>query len=77
MAPAPSIRLGLIGKNIERSKAPLLHVLAGQLCGLDIRYDRLVPAEMDCSFEAVFAQCRAEGYRGVNITHPYKESVAP
>lgn len=75
MASAPCIRLGLIGDNIERSKSPLLHTLAGQLCGIDIQYDRLIPAELGCSFEAVFEQCRSDGYRGVNVTYPYKERV--
>lgn len=65
--------LGLIGDNIARSKAPVLHRLAGELCGLDVRYDRLVPKEMGEEFDAVFAHCVGQGYRGINITYPYKE----
>lgn len=75
MAPASSIRLGLIGDNIKRSKSPLLHTLAGRLCGLDVRYDTLIPADLGQSFAAVFERCRSEGYRGINITYPYKETV--
>ncbi|HKJ63028.1 MAG TPA: shikimate dehydrogenase [Hyphomicrobiales bacterium] len=75
MASLPSIRLGLIGDNIKRSKSPLLHTLAGGMCGLDIRYDTLIPAELDCGFEAVFERCRSIGYRGINVTYPYKEKV--
>ncbi|WP_027998366.1 shikimate dehydrogenase family protein [Sinorhizobium arboris] len=72
---AKPIRLGLIGDNIANSQSPRLHVLAGRLCGLDVRYERLVPAAIGEPFETVFARCRAEGFRGINITYPYKEQV--
>src|SRR5436190_14640042 len=67
-------RLGLIGDNIAASKAPLLHRLAGKLCGISITYERLTP-EPGKPFDAVFAACRHQGYRGLNITLPYKETV--
>ncbi|WP_088347127.1 MULTISPECIES: shikimate dehydrogenase [Rhodomicrobium] len=70
-----TIRLGLIGDNIERSQSPRLHVLAGRLCGLDVRYDPLIPADMGLDFDAAFALCRDGGFRGINITYPYKETV--
>lgn len=70
-----AIRLGLIGDNIRRSQSPLLHRLAGRLCGLDVSYDSLIPADMGLDFDAVFEQCRDAGFRGVNITYPYKERV--
>jgi shikimate dehydrogenase len=70
------LRLGLIGDNIAQSKAPLLHETAGRLDGLAVRYDRLVPREQDLDFGALFARCAAEGYRGLNITYPYKEQAA-
>jgi shikimate dehydrogenase len=69
------VRLGLIGDNIARSRSPLLHRLAGRLCGLDVSYDLLVPRDMGCDFDAVFDACRAGGLRGVNVTYPYKETV--
>ena len=70
-----AIRLGLIGDNIRRSRSPLLHQLAGRLCGLDVSYESLIPADMGLDFDAVFEQCRDAGFRGVNITYPYKERV--
>jgi shikimate dehydrogenase len=70
------LRLGLIGDNIAQSKAPLLHETAGHLAGLAVRYDRLVPREQGLDFGALFARCAAEGYRGLNITYPYKEQAA-
>jgi shikimate dehydrogenase len=69
------VRLGLIGDNISRSQSPRLHRLAGKLCGLDVTYDRLIPGDMGLSFDAVFERCAREGYRGINITYPYKEKV--
>lgn len=71
----PAILLGLIGDNIGRSRSPLLHRLAGRLCGLDVEYRPLIPADMRLDFEAVFESCRTGGYRGINITYPYKEKV--
>jgi len=73
---AGAVRLALIGDNIAASRAPLLHTIAGRLCGLDVRYERLVPAELAMSFEALLAHCRATGYRGVNVTYPHKERAA-
>jgi len=69
------IQLGLIGDNIRRSKSPLLHRLAGELCGLDVRYESLIPADLGLDFDAVFERCAGEGYRGINVTYPYKEQV--
>lgn len=71
------IRLGLIGDNIGRSKSPLLHRLAGRLCGLEVVYEPLIPADLGLDFDAVFERCRQGGYRGINITYPYKEKVYP
>lgn len=71
------IRLGLIGDNIARSRSPLLHVEAGRLCGLDVSYERLVPVDMGLTFEAMFERCRQGGFRGINVTYPYKEKVVP
>lgn len=68
-------RLGLIGDNIADSKSPRLHELAGRLLGRPTTYDRLVPPALGLDFDAVFDKARDEGYRGLNITYPYKERV--
>lgn len=70
------VRLGLIGDHIAASQAPRLHRLAGQLRGSAVRYDLLVPAETGLGFDALFDRCARGGYRGVNVTHPYKERAA-
>ncbi len=71
-----ALKLGLIGDNIGQSKAPLLHTMAGRLSGLAASYDRLVPRELETSFDQTFDLCVAGGYRGINITYPYKEEAA-
>ncbi|MBW6506225.1 MAG: shikimate dehydrogenase [Rhodobacteraceae bacterium] len=69
------LQLGLIGDNIARSRSPLLHRLAGAQNGLAVDYARLVPRDLGRSFDAVFADCAKGGFRGINITYPYKERV--
>ncbi|MGH6923040.1 MAG: shikimate dehydrogenase family protein [Propylenella sp.] len=71
-----AVRLGLIGDNIGRSRAPELHRLAGMIAGVTTTYERLIPKELGRDFDAVFDYCAASGYRGVNITYPYKEVAA-
>ncbi|WP_018633653.1 shikimate dehydrogenase family protein [Neomegalonema perideroedes] len=68
-------RLGLIGDNIAASQSPRLHELAGRLTGIEVSYERLIPRERGRSFEEVFEEARAAGYRGLNVTYPYKERV--
>ncbi|MDP3527419.1 MAG: shikimate dehydrogenase, partial [Hoeflea sp.] len=71
-----TIRLGLIGDNIAQSQAPRLHRLAGLQNGRAVTYDRLVPAEQGKSFDRLFADIAQAGYRGVNVTYPYKERAS-
>lgn len=70
------IRLGLIGDNIAASQSPKLHRLAGRQNGRAVTYDTLIPAAEGLAFDALFARCAATGYRGINVTLPYKERVA-
>jgi shikimate dehydrogenase len=69
------IRLGLIGDNIIASNAPELHRAAARLCGVDLDYQKLVPRDLGLDFEAVVGQAMTQGYRGLNITYPYKERI--
>jgi sugar phosphate isomerase/epimerase/shikimate 5-dehydrogenase len=75
--PDEAVRLGLIGDNIARSQAPRLHELAGRLAGIPVTYERLIPKDLGQDFGAVFASARDSGFRGLNITYPYKERVVP
>lgn len=69
------IRLGLIGDNIAASQSPRLHRLAGRQNGRRVTYDSLIPAREGADFDALFDRCRTTGYRGINVTYPYKERV--
>lgn len=73
---AKTVKLGLIGDNISRSKSPRLHRTAGELTGLEVTYDRLIPRDLGLGFDETFAQARTSGYRGINVTYPYKEVAA-
>ncbi len=75
-ANASPIQLGLIGDNIAQSRAPHLHRIAGELCRLNVSYDLLVPDEIGKDFDGIFEACRDGGFRGLNITYPYKQSAA-
>lgn len=76
MSGKPDLLLGLIGDNIALSRAPTLHRLAGAQSGRVVRYDRLIPKEMGEDFDTVFGACAGRGYRGINVTYPYKERAA-
>lgn len=76
MSASPTLKLGLIGDNIARSKSPLLHRLAGAQNRVTVQYDRLIPKDMGKDFDTVFDACATRGYRGINVTYPYKERAA-
>lgn len=76
MSMSDTILLGLIGDNIAASQSPRLHRLAGVQNGRRVRYDSLIPAIEGLEFDALFARCASGGYRGINVTYPYKEVVA-
>ena len=71
-----TIKLGLIGDNITRSRSPRLHRMAGTLTGLDVTYDRLIPKDLELTFDETFSLARDSGFRGINVTYPYKEVAA-
>ena len=75
MGGAPTLKLGLIGDKIAASRAPDLHRIAGRLNNIDVQYDRLIPKEMNQTFDQIFESCPANGYQALNITYPYKEHV--
>lgn len=76
MTDTPDLKLGLIGDNIARSRSPLLHRLAADQNHMTVQYDRMIPKDMGEDFDSVFDQCASRGYRGINVTYPYKERAA-
>ena len=74
--PQSRVRLGLIGRGIEKSLAPAFHTIAGQMLGLDVTYE-LLPRDSAFStrLDALLEELGGAGYRGVNITVPFKASA--
>ncbi len=70
------VRLGLIGRGIDKSLAPAFHTIAGQMVGLEVTYE-LLPRDAGPSTELdeLLHELGGAGYRGVNITVPFKASA--
>jgi shikimate dehydrogenase len=71
------IQLGLLGNGISRTRAKDLHELLGEMYDLNVSYRVMdlgaQPAPVSITRE--LERCRDEGFRGVNVTHPYKRDA--
>lgn len=65
-----------MGAGIQRSRMPLLQKYLGDLAGVDLSYG-LHDGENISNFDPVTAlqELVAQGYDGLNVTHPYKQRV--
>jgi len=63
-------RYAVIGNPIAHSRSPLIHRMFAQQTGQDISYEA-IEAPLD-GFSATIARLRAEGYKGCNVTVPFK-----
>ena len=63
-------RYAVIGNPIAHSKSPQIHRMFAEQTGQDISYEAVL-APLD-GFAATAGQLRMEGYRGCNITVPFK-----
>jgi len=63
-------RYAVIGNPVSHSKSPLIHGMFAKQTGQDLDYER-IEAPLD-GFDATIARLRAEGYKGCNITVPFK-----
>jgi shikimate dehydrogenase len=74
----PLVRAGLIGSSIQASRTPRMQSAEGAAQGLDYRYERF---DLDLIQSGVAAlpslldELEAQGYVGVNVTHPCKQRV--
>ncbi|WP_106477864.1 shikimate dehydrogenase family protein [Phytohalomonas tamaricis] len=70
------MRLGLIGKSILRSSSPDLHIRLGQLTGIPATYELIDALETPIdSLGSKVNELVQQGYRGVNVTYPFKEEA--
>jgi shikimate dehydrogenase len=71
-------KAGLIGKGIQASLTPAMHMEEGRVQGLDYSYELIDVGAMEGGvppLEAMLAAAEARGLHGVNITHPFKQQV--
>jgi shikimate dehydrogenase len=74
-----TLQVGLIGSGIQLSRSPALHEAEGRANGLDLRYRLLDLDERGGpdALPSLLHQAAAEGFAGVNVTHPVKQAVIP
>ncbi|MGI3185892.1 shikimate dehydrogenase [Nioella aestuarii] len=80
MTRQPSLTAGLIGHGIAGSLTPPMHEAEGRAHGLDYRYKRLdtaLPPYRDQSLSQMLDEAERAGFKGLNITHPFKVQVLP
>lgn len=63
-------RYAVIGNPIEHSKSPLIHAAFAKQTGQNIKYQK-IPAPLD-DFAGTVKRLTAEGYKGCNVTVPFK-----
>lgn len=74
----PAVLAGLIGRGIQASRTPTMHEREGMRLGLACDYVLIDFDELGLADEAlgaVVAAAEAQGFAGLNITHPYKQRV--
>lgn len=69
------MKLGLVGEKLSHSQSPEIHEEIMKQRGIEGTYELLeFPEE---TFSRDFNALKGAGYRGVNVTIPYKETVIP
>ncbi|MAU20811.1 MAG: shikimate dehydrogenase [Martelella sp.] len=74
-----ALRVGLLGQGIGGSRTPGMHMAAAGALGLDYQYDFIDVLERDLppTIGETLDLLQAEGYRGLNVTYPFKQAVIP
>ena len=72
--------VGLVGRGIQSSRTPSMHEREARRLGIGYSYllldfDQLGLA--DAAIGDVVAAAQAAGFQGLNVTHPFKQSVIP
>lgn len=66
-------KYAVIGHPISHSKSPLIHKMFAEQTGQDMSYEA-IEAPLD-GFAATIQRLRGEGYRGCNVTVPFKHEA--
>src|SRR5690348_13470368 len=74
------MRSGLIGRDILASRSPWLHEQEARALGLQLKYELFDFKALGLGEDALgptLQRLSAEGFCGVNVTHPFKPTVMP
>ena len=72
------LRVGLIGRDILASRSPWLHEQEARALGMALKYELFDFKALDLPEEKLgpfLHRLREEGYCGVNVTYPFKQTV--
>jgi shikimate dehydrogenase len=78
--PKARLRAALVGCGIHASRTPGMHEAEGARLGLDYAYVLLDLDALDLPESAlgdVLEAARRHGFAGLNVTHPFKQSIVP
>ncbi len=71
------LRAGLVGRHIGPSRFPAALGLLARSAGIGLDFALIdTAADPSQDFETALARARAEGWRGLSVTHPYKMRAA-
>jgi shikimate dehydrogenase len=79
-AQRPSILVGLIGRDIQASRSPEMHMREGEAQGLRLIYNLIDLAKLDLSIESLpdlLVAAERTGFAGLNVTIPCKQAIIP
>ena len=80
-ASAPdAVLVGLVGRGIQASRSPIMHEREGARLGISCRYvliDFDVLGLKDSDIGPVVRAAAQLGFAGLNVTHPFKQTVIP
>jgi shikimate dehydrogenase len=80
-ASAPNtVLVGLAGRGIQASRSPVMHEREGARLGIPFRYvliDFDVLGLKDSGLASVVRAAAELGFAGLNVTHPFKQTVIP
>lgn len=78
--PACTVRVGLIGKGIQRSKSPAMHEAEAAAQGFRCVYELIDLDERGVDINALpglLGEAEERGFAGVNVTYPCKQAIIP
>lgn len=73
----PVVKVGLVGRGIQKSRTPAMHEAAGAAAGLNYTYGLFDP-DVEGSLQdlsEIVARAESERFAGLNITYPFKVDV--